>query len=495
MNMSSLWARYPGTGVEQVRSREASIRLGGRSGFSAKRAVGWSAAVGFAALVAGTLAHGSGQVFPLIYPGLALLVGVILYLCHPTLYLGFTWWLWFLTPEVRRIVDYQIGWNPISPVMVAPYLVAGVAALTLLRSLPQMLQRPRLFPFLLVLMGLNYGYTIGLVRAGPAPATYALLDWIVPVAFGFHMAAHWQQYPLYRDAMQRVFLWGVLAMGIYGIVQFYVVPPWDAYWMEVAPIGSIGWPQPFEVRVWSTMNAPLPFGVVMMAGLLFTFAATGPLRFVAAVPGYLSFLLCLVRTAWFGWAIGVLFMLVSIRGVQKMKLLAVAALVGLLSLPLLLLEPVAETVTSRFESMQELREDTSYRARLRLYRDMLLLSATNVIGEGLGATGLATKLANAGEPGLIFDSGVLDFMFVLGWPGTILYVGGLIWLLANAFDTPAWHQNLAVHAARAIVLATLAMHLSLNMLTGVAGMVFWSFLGLALGAATFHRDQGEAPAG
>jgi hypothetical protein len=155
----------------------------------------------------------SGHIVELAFPALALLVGVILYFQHPTLYLGFTWWLWFLTPEVRRLVDYQMGWNPISPVMIAPFLVTGVAALTVLRCLPQLLERPAFFPFSLVLMGLNYGYTIGLVRAGPVAATYGLLTWIVPVVFGFHVAARWRQYPLYRDALQRVFLWGALVMG------------------------------------------------------------------------------------------------------------------------------------------------------------------------------------------------------------------------------------------------------------------------------------------
>jgi hypothetical protein len=132
--------------------------------------------------------------------------------------------------------------------MIAPYLVSGVAALTLVRCLPQLLQ-PRLFPFALILMALNYAFVVGLVRAGPLAATYGLLTWLVPVVLGFHVAAQWQQYPLYRDAIRRVFLWGVLAMGIYGIVQFLVLPAWDAYWMRASPMSSIGGPQPFKVRI------------------------------------------------------------------------------------------------------------------------------------------------------------------------------------------------------------------------------------------------------
>ena len=468
------------------------VRLAGPSGFSAKDAVSWGVAIGFAAFVAGLLAHGSGHIAESVFPAAALLVGGILYFQHPTLYLGFTWWLWFLAPEVRRIVDYQIGWNPISPVMIAPYLVAGVAALTLLRCLPQLLKLPRLFPFLLILMGLNYGYTIGLVRAGPLAATYGLLTWVVPVVFGLHVAAHWQQYPLYRDAIQRVFLWGVLAMGIYGIVQFLVLPPWDAYWMEASQMTSVrryDGQGSYSARVWSTMNSPQPFALVMMAGLLFAFAARGPLRFIAGVPGYVSLLLSLVRTAWLGWAIGAVFLLARARGVQKMKLLMVGFIVGLLSLPLLLLEPVAEVVTGRLGSMQKLEEDGSYRARLQLYGSFILASSTNVVGQGIGSTNLATKLANDGDLGkfAIIDSGLLETMFVLGWPGTMLYLGGLGWLLSVALSGRAQRSDLAAQAAGSIVLATLAMTTSYNTLIGVGGMVFWSFLGLMLSARMFQR--------
>lgn len=467
-----------------------SIALAGPAGCSAKNAVSWGVAIGFGVFVAGLLAHGSGHVVELAFPVLALFVGAILFFQHPTLYLWFTWWLWFLTPEVRRLVDYQTGWSAISPIMIAPFLVAGLAGLTLLRCMPQLLQRPALFPFALVLAGLNYGYTIGIVHAGPLAASYGLLTWIVPVAFGFHVAAHWRQYPLYRDAMQRVFLWGVLAMGIYGLVQFFVLPPWDAEWMRTSPIDSVGGPHPLRVRIWSTMNSPQPFALAVMAGLLIAFAAKGPLRLIAGVPGYLGLLLSLVRTAWLGWVIGVFFLLARARGVQKIRLLVECIIVCLLSLPLLLLiEPVADRVTGRLETMQDVQEDKSLRTRLWTYADFASRSVGNVIGEGIGSTNKATKLTNDARQSTspIIDSGVLELPFTLGWPGTLLYVGGLGWLLSAALGGRAHHRDLMVQAAGAVVLAILTMTTSYNTLIGPPGMVFWSFLGLMLSARTFHN--------
>jgi O-Antigen ligase len=475
-------------------AQQQALRLAAPLGFSVAQVVPWGLVLGFTALITALLAARMGHIVQLAFPALALGVGAILYFKHPTLYLGFTWWLWFLTPEVRRLVDYQIGWNEISPIMIAPYLVSGMAALTLLRCLPQLLQPP-LLPFVVILMALIYGYSIGFAHAGPAAATYGLLTWLVPVLFGFHVAARWHEYPLYRDAIQRVFLWGVLAMGIYGIVQFFVLPPWDLYWMRSSPIDSIGGPHPFKVRVWSTMNSPQPFALAMMAGLLFAFAAKGPFRFVAGGPGYVALLLSLVRTAWLGWATGVVLLLVRARGGQRLKLLAVGLLVCLLGLPLLLLEPVAQRVADRFETMEQIEGDDSLNARLALYGDFFLTSATNVVGEGIGSANRATKLA-ADEDLADYrniDAGVLEVMFVLGWPGTLLYVAGLVWLLSEAFGGPARH-DLAVKAAGAVVLAILAMTLSYNTLINVGGVVFWTFLGLMLSARVFYRSAGSAVA-
>ena len=85
------------------------------------------------------------------YLAATLAVGVLLYWRRPGLYVGFTWWLWFLTPEMRRLSDYVQGWNPINPVMLAPYLVSALAIFTLMHHLPK-LQLNRFFPFVLIFL-------------------------------------------------------------------------------------------------------------------------------------------------------------------------------------------------------------------------------------------------------------------------------------------------------------------------------------------------------
>ncbi|WP_377807371.1 hypothetical protein ABNQ38_10180 [Azospirillum sp. A29] len=58
---------------------------------------------------------GKAGLLEIIFPVGALAVGALLVTRDPARFAAFTWWLWFLTPEVRRLVDYQAGWSVISP--------------------------------------------------------------------------------------------------------------------------------------------------------------------------------------------------------------------------------------------------------------------------------------------------------------------------------------------------------------------------------------------
>ena len=417
--------------------------------------VPWAAVSGFVVLVAGGLAAHAGGLLVYLYPMSALAVGALLYWRYSDLYIGFTWWLWFLTPEVRRLVDYQAGWNPQNPIMLAPYLVAALTMFTLLRHLPK-LQFSRLFPFGLIFLGLFYGYCVGIYRGGWQATSFDLINWLIPVTFAFHLVVHWRSYLRYRQVVQRTFVGGVLVMGLYGLLQFFSPPAWDQYWMLSAPITSIGSPEPFEVRVFSTLNSPGPFAVVMMAGLLLLLGGGGPLRWPAAVAGFASFLLSLVRSAWGAWLLGLIY-IVAQRG--RLRRLAALVVMGAIALPLLTVGPVAETVNARLQTVSDLEQDTSFSDRVTFYSEFLPQALLNPMGEGLGSTGLATKLGTpGGELGEFssFDSGLMHIPFVLGWPGSLLYVGGLIWLLLYVLRGGGPRSDTFAAVSRGIAVAMLA---------------------------------------
>jgi hypothetical protein len=58
-----------------------------------------------------------------------------------------------------------------------------------------------------------------------------------------------------------------LAAGIYGIVQFLVLPTWDRSWMISSELTSIGAPYPQQVRVFGASESPGPYAVFMGIGL------------------------------------------------------------------------------------------------------------------------------------------------------------------------------------------------------------------------------------
>ncbi|MGB3681949.1 MAG: hypothetical protein WA990_05630 [Rubrobacteraceae bacterium] len=431
------------------------------------------------------------------YLAAALVLGTLLYWRRPGLYIGFTWWVWFLTPEVRRLVDYVSGWDPVNPIMLAPYLVSGLTFFTLVHHLPK-LQLKRFFPFVLIFLGLFYAFAVGIYRGGVSSATYQLVEWLVPAVVAFYLIVHWRRYPEYRESVQRTFTWGVMVMGIYGLVQFLAPPAWDQYWMVSSPITSIGQPEPFEVRVFSTLNSPAPFAMVMMAGLLLLLAKGNALRWPAAAVGAVGFLLSLVRQAWGGWLIAVVLIVMQSRR-SRPGLLLTLLVVTLLTMPLVTIGPIADRINERLGTLTELGQDNSFQARVEFYNETMPLAFLNPVGEGLGSTGRSTKLSTSSEFGTLgenaaFDSGIMEIPFVLGWPGSILYTGGLAWLLIQA-QSRRNPEDLFATVSGSIAVSLLVLLIFNDTVTGLPGMLIWSFLGLAIAAGIGHRQTSRKPAG
>jgi hypothetical protein len=449
--------------------------------------MGWATILGFVALVTLALLAHAGGALNYLYPVAAFAVGGFLYWCYPGLYLGFTFWLWFLTPEVRRLVDYQQGWNPESPVMLAPYLVTALIFFTVLRHLPK-LQLRLFFPFGLVFSSLFYGYSVGVFReGGPLAATLDLLIWLAPVLISFHLLVHWRSYPRNYWIIQRTFVWGVLVLGLYGLLQFFYLPAWDRNWMLNAPIDAIGLPEPLEVKVFSTLNAPGPFAVVMMAGLLLLFTGRGALRWLAAGPGYATFLLSLVRSAWVGWVVGVFLLLVQIRGLRRLRLLGVGLLFLGVLLPIITLEPVTNLVSERLQTFTSLEQDASYRARVDLYAQQLPSSVLTLVGEGLGSTGVASGLASPDAEQSGYDSGIINTFITLGFIGTAFYAVGMAMLFVQGLPSRAYPKE-SLLVAYSVAISVLTQLVFTSAQIGVMGMILWGFLGLAV-AGKAHAEH------
>lgn len=449
-----------------------------KQGFSVtlKPQAAWMAILGLLLITALCLAAGLGKVLNIIFPAGSFAVGLFLYLRYPILYVGFTWWVFFLTPFIRRVSDFRSGFTDPSPMLLAPLLVATITIVTFYRNLPKAYDRGGL-PFVISAIGVFYGFLVGLINGLPVPAIVSLMTWVSPILFGFHLFVNWRDYPSYRENIQRTFLWGVLVTASYGVYQYLVAPEWDRFWLiQTKLYTSMGKPEPLGLRVWSTMNAPLQFSVVMLAGIILLFIGQGTLRIPGLAVGILSLLLTSVRTAWGGFIIALITLLGSLKGGFQIRLIAFILMLALCIVPLSTVEPFSQVIQSRVNSLSNVKDDQSAKDRAELYGRTLDLALSEVIGKGNGTL----------QP---IDSGIIELLLTLGWMGAIPYIGGLLLIFYSLFQASKSKSDPFASAARAIVVGFVPMLAGSNVIIGIPGLVFWGFLGLGMAANKYHSNQ------
>lgn len=456
----------------------------GNSSQDQRSQMGWAAILGLVVLTALAMVGAGGILRPLITLG-SFAVGVFLYRRYPILYMGFAWWLWLLAPFVARVIDYRSSFDPLRLVLLSQYLVTLLTLHTFLKHLPKASRQDGL-PFVLAFVGVVYGFLVGLINTSPITAFRGLLDWLPPIPFGFYLFINWRDYPEYRQNIQRVFLWGVLVTGAYGVVQYLVVPEWDRFWLISTKLTSFGDPEPFKLRIWSTMPSPGPFAVMMMTGLLLLFTSKEAVRIPAAGAGYLAFLLTMVRTLWGAWFLGLLILMASLKAHLQMRLIVTILIMAVCVVPLVTIEPFATAITTRLQTFSNLQEDDSAKVRKEIYEKGLNSALTNGLGNGIGNTFIAKE--GKLEP-VVIDSGILDMFFTLGWFGAVFYLGSLLLLLYNLFQYSEFRFDPFMAAARAISIACFMTLPGGSTMLAFGGIVLWGFLGIAIAGHKYHQHQ------
>ncbi len=436
----------------------------------------WTAILGLGLFSGLLIMAGAGKILNLAFPVGSFAVGAFLYFRYPLLYIGFSWWMLFLTPLVRRLSDYRSGFTDPSPMLLAPYLVTGLTFITCWQHFPKAYRQGGL-PFVLSFVGVFYAFLIGLINRQPSVVFREFLDWLPPVSFGFHLWVNWPNYPSYRQNIQRIFLWGVLVMGVYGIVQFVVAPEWDLLWMNSTDIATSngGIPGPLALRIWSTTTSTEPFAGLMAAGLLLLSTRKGALNLSASVAGYLSLLLTMVRSAWLGWFAGFFTLASSLKAKHQMRLIIIILMMAVIVVPLTTIEPFSEKINERFTSFSNVEKDDSTQARKETFNNQIGRALTNFVGDGIGGGSV--------------DSAFLSLLLYFGWLGTIFYMGGMLMLVFTVFQGSEVSFDPFIGAVRAIVISVLVRLPVNNSILGVSGIVFWSFLGMGMAAKKYYQHQ------
>lgn len=426
----------------------------------------------------------------IVFPALSLGVGGILLWRSRPLYVGLVCWLWFITPLLGRMADFQGGWTPASAVELAPYITAGIAGLPLLARLRSLSNRKTL-PYVCALVAILYGLIFGLTYLPLFNVLRALLNWLVPVVFGLFIYENRELYPQFRRAIERSFLWGVLVLGAYGIYQFFVLPDWDRMWMLNVQMNSFGGVDPMQVRAFSTMNAPAIFAAVMACGLLLLFNLHGKLRLLSAACGFIGLVLTLSRASWLSLAAGCIYLMVwvSMRARLRLAIAAVACIVflfGIAQIP-----AVKEVVWERLETFTQPGQDVSFSARTSGHAQAMLDIAQEPWGEGIGSTD--TLHNTEGDDDIIgpHDSTVLEFLYSLGWIGTFIYGTGLVLLAFQLLRTG--RGDSFVLSSKAILAGLAAQCLLNSVMLGVLGFMVWTFASMSLAQAERAESVSEVP--
>ena len=433
-----------------------------------------------------TTAAGAASIMRPGYIVISFAVAVFLYLRYPPLYVGFTWWMWFITPLVSRLIDYRSSFDQSRLLLISQYLVTLVTLHTCFKDFPKSYRQGGL-PFILAFISVVYAFFVGLIKTTPVTAGRAVLDWIIPIVFSFYLFINWRYYPQYRQIIKSTFLWGVLITGTYGIVQFLIAPEWDRAWLLSTKLTSFGDPAPLKIRVWSTMPSPGPFASMMMAGLLLLLTSSGPLTIAAAGVGYLAFLLTMVRTVWGGWFLGLITMLTSIKARLQMRLVITILVMAICVVPLTTMDPFAKSINSRLESLSTLDKDDSANVRKKIYEDGLNNALTNVLGNGIGNTFIVDQDGIL-RP-IVIDSGILETFFTLGWVGAIPYLGAMMMLLFIGFQYSEFRGDPFMAACRAIALGSMSALPAGSSMIGSSGLFLWGFLALVMAAHKYYQHQ------
>ena len=460
----------------------SSKNIAFNSSFKPKNA--WMAIFGLVVFTALFILAGVGSLLNFLFPLGAFIVGIFLYFRAPVIYVGFTWWLWFLTPLIRRLSDWRGSYTEPSPLLLAPFLVTLVTLVTVQKHLPNMKNKGGL-AFVMALAAILYGIVLGVIFRPIPKVVINGLDWLAPVVFGFHLFINWRDYPIYRRNIQKVFFWGVLIMGIYGIFQFIVSPPWDALWVIQADFisGLAGRPEniaPFTINVWSTMASNRPFSTVMVAGLMLLLINPdrSKLKIPATVVGFLSFLLARKRITWLSWLLALLIHTGSLRQKQQIRTIVSLLFLAICVAIATSLPPFSDFIFSRFETFGDLDSDGSANARLEWFNLMIGDASTSFFGRGIG--------------GDSHDSGILSTLFDIGWLGVIFYFGGILSILLLISQEKGLFLDPFVSVARAVAISVLVQLPLGRSHVEAQGMILWGFLSMAMAARKYYRHYPEA---
>lgn len=441
---------------------------------------GWTALLGYtplATLLGSTFLLGFAGVGTAVRPMFVLGCAVVSYRAwqrSAAYHLQIAIALFCLTPFLRRIVDSSAGYDPAGLMLIGPFLAILIPTIEL-RDLfrPDRRFDPALRPFILVGACAGYGALISLVQGDMMGTASGALKWAAPLLYGVWLYERARTDANLVPAAVQAFLVLMPVIGAYGVFQYVDPPAWDRYWMLYAPIISIGLPEAYQVRVFSTMNSPASFAVFIACGLLLVgFCRSGWGAALLAVPCTLGLLLSLYRTAWIALVTGVLFCLLFRATRRRAAVLAIGGVIAVVLAAVL--TPFGDVIEDRIGTLGQGGEDGSAQERIQEFVTLLNTDGGTLLGHGFGGSN------DAGQAGVMpIDGQIVACWYFMGLVVGLLCIAGIIWAAWQAMMRTVGNRDPERVVLGAIMAGALVQLPLGGVASNEAGFLFWAFAAIA----------------
>lgn len=422
-----------------------------------------------------------------VFLGGAMVQSFLLAKRSPASYVSFVVWLLALTPGLRHYVEYHSVFSQSNPMMLAPY---GAMAASLPACLDYVLKLRRYTPVFMAMVA------IVILGAWGALLTGALQDplltavrWICPILLAIYVCAEAETLGDVRDRLISTLRVALPALSAYGLLQFVAIPPWDAYFMEMAPITSIGFPEPFQVRVFSTMNSPGSFAALLAFGMLLLLPKIRGWEFLSLLLAFGALFVTTQRAAMGALVLAVTVLALTTRqrqiqaGVGKMLVICGIALVAMLAMP-----EAAVKITGSLTSVTNLSNDGSAQERAVQYEQLGSKLESRPYGWGLAWS--TNQFLKDGST-FALDSAIIDILVSFGVVGGIVFLGTLgtifaqTWFIASSTTDPQAKAEFGAVIYGISQLPFGGQH------AGEHGMFFYLAVGLVLARSCVPRAAGH----
>ena len=434
-----------------------------------------------------TMAGGSTLV-KFFCPALVTAAALYFSVKSPALYLQILLWAFILAAGLRHFDDWYAGYSDANPIMLAPYCAVFAATGTVLRYL--LVGRRYNIEMLILILAVAFAVGIALATGQIKAPLMAAMRWLAPVWVALYVCANAEAFDDMRETVRRTFSVAVPLVAVYGIVQFVSIQPWDAYFMKEAPIGSIGFPFPFQVRVFSTMNSPGSFAAMLCTGLLLMLPRV---RGIVWTLGMVALSLTTQRAALGAFLVAVLLIALTTkdrplrRNLGKMLACLVIAVAFMLSVP-----GASDKLVATVGSVSHLQDNDSAQARWAQYQDLMPLLDGYKWGRGLAweTNPFYLTVGNA----TAVDSGLIDIFVSLGIVGGFCFLYVLVSLVMQGWRVVKRERDMSAYGEIAAVLFGVAQLPFGDQFTSEHGVFLYLALGLLLARPLRSGHAIAAPA-